>query len=302
MKTSDALGFSRVGLSVLVVCGALWGCEDLRFDKRTAPPSPPSAQKDEKVPRAQSTSKTTIPPTARPGALRKQTGNKTIHSFSTAKKKLQEKVHDNPALRRTLYCDCTFDSDKKVSHASCGYRCAGDETRAARVEWEHVVPAARFGHSFVAWTQGDPACVKKNGKSYKGRKCAHKASEDFRHMEADMYNLFPAVGEVNGLRQDYPLTEIEGEARRFGSCDMEIEDGRAEPRPAVRGDIARTYQYMSAAYPKRLKFSAKIHQRLRRWSLSDAVDERECLRVRKIAQIQGNTNGYVEEACQRAGF
>ena len=41
-------------------------------------------------------------------------------------------------------------------------------------------------------------------------------NREFKRMEADMFNLFPAIGEVNGLRSNYPMTIIEGEEREFG--------------------------------------------------------------------------------------
>jgi deoxyribonuclease I len=42
---------------------------------------------------------------------------------------------------------------------------------------------------------------------------------------------------------------IPGEKREFGACDVEIERRKIEPRPEIRGDIARTYMYMDWAYP-----------------------------------------------------
>jgi deoxyribonuclease-1 len=57
-------------------------------------------------------------------------------------------------------------------------------------------------------------------------------------MESDLYNLVPAIGEINGLRSNYSFAMIPGEKREFGTCDMEIENRKAEPRPEVRGNIA----------------------------------------------------------------
>jgi deoxyribonuclease-1 len=59
-----------------------------------------------------------------------------------------------------------------------------------------------------------------------------------------MYNLVPAVGEINALRSNYSFGIIPGERREFGECDMEIKNRKAEPPPNVRGDIARIYFYM----------------------------------------------------------
>ena len=43
-------------------------------------------------------------------------------------------------------------------------------------------------------------------------------------MQADMYNLYPAIGEVNGRRSNYSMAIIEGEKREFGRCDVEIKN------------------------------------------------------------------------------
>jgi len=40
-------------------------------------------------------------------------------------------------------------------------------------------------------------------------------------MQADMHNLFPAFGVINGLRSNYPMSIIKGEERKFGECDVE---------------------------------------------------------------------------------
>ena len=55
-----------------------------------------------------------------------------------------------------------------------------------------------------------------------------------------MFNLYPSIGEVNGLRSNYTMSIIEGEVRKFGKCDVEIKSRKVEPREEVRGEIART--------------------------------------------------------------
>ena len=99
---------------------------------------------------------------------------------------------------------------KEVDFTSCGYMPQKDNKRAHRIEWEHVVPAEAFGQSFKEWREGHPDCVDNRGKSFKGRKCAEKVNPEFRQMQADMYNLYPAVGEVNGLRSNYSMAMIPG--------------------------------------------------------------------------------------------
>lgn len=98
------------------------------------------------------------------------------------------------------------------------------EKRAKKVEWEHVVPAENFGRTFVEWREGNHACVNSKGKAFKGRRCAEKVNTEYRHMQADMFNLYPAIGAVNALRSNYNFTMLPGEASDFGSCEMKIEN------------------------------------------------------------------------------
>ena len=193
-------------------------------------------------------------------------GNTTIQSFNKAKKLMLKQVyHDH---HKTFYCGCTFNIKKKITHRN-GYVPLKNNARAGRLEWEHVVPAHAFGQSFKEWREGHPKCVNRKGKAFKGRNCAQKVNHKFRYMQADMYNLYPAVGEVNGLRSNYSYAMIPGEPRRFGDCDMEIEDRKAEPPPHIRGDIARTYFYMNWAYPGRGVISKKNRKLFEAWDKAD---------------------------------
>lgn len=177
---------------------------------------------------------------------------------------------------------------------SCGYQPKKHSKRARQLEWEHVVPAEAFGQSFPEWRDGHQECVDRKGKAFKGRNCAGKMAIPYRYMEADLYNLQPAIGEVNQLRANYSMAMIDGEARRFGSCDPEIEDRKIEPRPDIRVDIARTYFYMDAAYPGRGVISEKNRKLFEAWDREDPVDAWERERVHRIERLQGNTNPFVK--------
>jgi len=219
-------------------------------------------------------------------------GNTTVSSFSKAKKLLQKQVyHDH---RITFYCECPFRSDKKIIKSDNFSPSTKHFKRSQRVEWEHVVPAQSFGQSFKEWREGDPDCINKKGKSFKGRKCAEKVNMKYRYMQADLYNLVPANGQVNALRSNYNYSIIPGEPRKFGDCDMEIENKKVEPRPEIRGDIARIYFYMNDAYPGRGIISKKNRKLFEAWDKSDPIDDWEKERARRIEQIQGNRNKFVE--------
>ena len=226
-------------------------------------------------------------------------GNSTNQSFNKAKKTLLRQTYADH--RQTFYCGSEFDSHGKVTHAS-GYQPKGETERAFRVEWEHIVPAQSFGQSFPEWRAGHPDCIDKKGRPFRGRNCAEKVNILFRYMQADMHNLVPAIGEINSLRSNYSFAMIPGEAREFGSCDMEIKDRKAEPPPAVRGDIARTYFYMEAAYPGRRIISNKNQKLFNAWDKEDPVDAWECERSKRVEALQGNDNPFVKNACQEEGM
>jgi len=225
--------------------------------------------------------------------------NRQLDSFPTAKKLLLTRVYVDH--RRTFYCNSAFDLHGRLEH-DAGYQPLSESERAWRLEWEHVVPAQAFGQSFAEWRSGSRECVDGRGEAYKGRRCAEKVSEEYRVMQADMHNLVPAIGELNGLRSNYSYAMIPGEERRFGACDMEIAGRKAEPPPGVRGDIARSYLYMEAAYPGRGVVSDKNRRLFEAWDRTDPVDTWECERQRRIETLQGNRNPFVAEACSERGL
>ncbi len=234
-----------------------------------------------------------------------QTGNTQNESFNKAKDLLLNKVYDNH--RVTFYCGCPFTKNKKV-------RCkTGEGERATRIEWEHIVPASRFGQTFDSWKKYEsmtcklPAFIRKmlglKCQRFSTRENAQRVSQAYRLMESDMYNLVPAIGLINQKRSNYPYGIVPGEERYFGACDFEMENGVAEPAPTIRGDIARTYFYMDAAYPGRnVILSSKERKMLQEWDRSDPVDAWECERCKKIEKLQGNTNPFVKNACQKSGM
>ena len=229
------------------------------------------------------------PKTPPPGA--KSQGNERVGSFSTAKRELMQ-IHRDHA--KTFYCGCAFSSSKAIDLKSCGYTPRSSAKRARRVEFEHVVPASELGHAFAQWEQGHPSCRTSKGKPYKGRRCLEKTSAPFRLMQADMHNLQPAIGEVNGDRSNYPMATLSGEARAYGACDVEIRDQRIEPSERVRGDIARTYLYMDWAYPGVGLLDAAQRRMFEAWSQADPPDRWERTRAARIQKVQGNANPFIK--------
>ena len=219
--------------------------------------------------------------------------NAKIQSFSKAKKLLEKEVYFDH--RETLYCGASFDEKKDVLPLK-GFETDKHKKRAKRIEWEHVVPAENFGKTFSEWREGHPYCINKKGKKFKGRNCASKINAEYRYMQSDLYNLFPAIGAVNAMRSNYNFVASLDKSGSFGSCKMIISDRKAVPPESARGRIARTYMYMQATY-KHYKMSRQQNKLMSAWDKMYPASEWECSRAERIHAIQGNQNKIMAERC-----
>lgn len=227
-------------------------------------------------------------------------GNQEIESVLLAKKLLETQVY-TVVPRQTIYCKAPFDADKKVmlppDLTSNVYK-----NRLHRTEWEHIVPAENFGGRFDAWHTGAPQCHDKNGNPYRGRKCAERVSRAYRLMQADMYNLYPAVGAVNAARRQYAFTPLfKRVPPAFGSCAVKIRSRRMEPPESARGMIARTYLYMEWAYQMPLLGVMK-RKLMQEWNTAYPVTQAECQRAFLIESLQKNEQPFVKTPCVQAGL
>jgi deoxyribonuclease-1 len=237
-------------------------------------------------------------------------GNRRIRTFDEGKRELLRIYSSSSAPSLDVYCGCPFapaerGSGLRVDLAACGFVTAGSPERAERIEWEHAVPAAAFGRSFVEWREGSDRCVDAKGKRYRGRRCA-RTSPEFARMEGDLHNLFPVVGEVNAARGDLPMGILDPpstepahhrarETTRFTGCASSVEEGVFLPRREVRGDLARAYKYMAAAYPDRRIVDPDHRAIFDQWDREDPPDAWERERNRRIAAVQGNPNPFIAD-------
>ena len=93
------------------------------------------------------------------------------------------------------------------------------------------------------------------------------------------------------------FSNIHGEGRDFGSCDVEVNQEYVEVRDVMRGDVARIFLYMLDAYslPLDIVISDKELMHLYYWDLKDPVSDDERLRNQRICEKQGSGNHYVGE-------
>lgn len=206
-------------------------------------------------------------------------------SFSQAKNELKKYVYFDQALsNQEFYCGCNWEwvgkSGGRIDHASCGYQVRAQQTRADRVEWEHVMPAHSFGQQRQCWQNG-------------GRKNCVANDPVFREMEADMHNLVPAVGEVNADRSNFRFGVLPGTPHQHGACNVKIDFKQrvTEPRDEIKGMIARTYFYMHDRY--NLRMSDQQTRLMQAWDKQFPVSQWEIERDRRIAVRMGHGNLFV---------
>jgi len=209
-------------------------------------------------------------------------GLKSSYSFAKSKRLLGRSVYTKHLLAFYSGCRYRLSNTKFIPVASsCGFKYRKNKDRSERIEWEHIVPAWHFGHQLRCWQNG-------------GRLHCRNSNEKFRQMEADMHNLVPAIGEINGDRSNYKFSMISGEPRVYGKpVNMEIlsSERKAEPPENVHGDIARAYFYMMDRYGMRISDQQK--QLFIAWNNSDRVDRWESEKNQLVKDLQGDENKYV---------
>ena len=201
-------------------------------------------------------------------------------SFSAAKRVAVNIYDDHPV---SFYCGCDIRREGQrliPDLESCGYEIRRQEVRANRIEWEHVVPAWAFGHQLQCWQEG-------------GRRNCAQNSEIFKTMEADLHNLVPAIGEVNGDRSNYRFGFLLDHPEMYGECDFKVDFKArvAQPPVAQRGAIARIYMYMADQYPFQLSdYQVKLFEA---WDRVYPASEWEMKRNQIIYRITGQENPYI---------
>jgi len=119
--------------------------------------------------------------------------------------------------------------------------------------------------------------------------------------EADLHNLWPAIGAINSSRGDKLFAEIPGNKRTLPvsvadlHCDYERTTGAnavVEPRDSIKGDLARSLFYMRVEYGLSLNGMTPM---LKRWHLADPPNTRERSRNGRIEKLQGNRNRFIDK-------
>lgn len=209
-----------------------------------------------------------------------------IYNFRQSKVMLKEHVYLDQARdgEGTFYCGCYWrwvgESGGLVDTASCGYEVRAQQSRAKRIEWEHVVPAWVMGHQRQCWQNG-------------GRKNCRLTDPVFQVMEADPHNLVVSIGEANADRSNFEYGVLADRPTPYGQCDLEVDFKQriVEPRDAVKGRIARIYFYIHDRYD--LHMSRQQQQLMMAWHRQHPVTSWERERDARISKVVGHHNPFV---------
>ncbi|TLP36218.1 endonuclease [Arcobacter arenosus] len=204
-------------------------------------------------------------------------------SFSKSKKDLLKKVYYDNQI--TFYCSNPYEikddngkqkaliikDEKYYSPRKPFYKSGKVNTRAERIEWEHVMPAHNFGRHLQCWRDG-------------GRK-ACKSDKTFNEMEADMHNLVPAIGEINGDRSNYRYGANNPIKEQYGNCEFQVDfkGKRAYVKEDIRGDIARIYFYMSDKY--KVNLSKQERKMMEVWNKLDPISDWERIKNKRVEKL-----------------
>lgn len=139
-------------------------------------------------------------------------------------------------------------------------------------------------------------------------------------MYSDAYHLYPTDGKVNGQRSNYPYGECAGGTTlpssngiqalgRLGTSTFAGYTGKVfEPDDRYKGDLARSYFYMAAAYNDKIAgwsgdmlagnaypaFSGWAVDLLLKWHRQDPVSDKELDRNEAIYAAQKNRNPFID--------
>lgn len=144
--------------------------------------------------------------------------------------------------------------------------------------------------------------------------------DDQSPMVTDAFHIYPTDGKVNGQRSNYPYGECangsyvssKGNIRALGRLGKSTFAGYSgtvfEPDDQYKGDFARTYFYMAAAYNSRIGswsspqlagnrypcFSSWSIDLLMKWHRQDPVSQKEIDRNNAVERHQHNRNPFID--------
>lgn len=194
---------------------------------------------------------------------------------------------------QTFYCDCGFDSHKRIDLPSCRYQ-AQDKRKAQKAQIEHIMPAQQMGQHFTCWRENP---CKQSGQRMSRRQCCLNIDKRFRQAHNDMHNLVPAIGELNQARGAMRFTQFSEETKKdlghFHQCHFYLDPltRKVEPADEKKGWVARANLYMAKSYGIRL--SQSQHSLFEAWDRLYPPSEQELAWHKTVQRMQGTQNPFI---------
>lgn len=136
---------------------------------------------------------------------------------------------------------------------------------------------------------------------------------DATPMKTDLFHVYPTDGWVNNKRGNLPLGKVSnptytsGNGSKIGPCSASGYSGTVfEPIDEYKGDLARTYFYMSVCYKNKnlgqtsesmfegSELKPWALQMLLQWHYNDPVSQKEIDRNNAVYAIQHNRNPFID--------
>ena len=178
-------------------------------------------------------------------------------------------------------------------------------------------------YSTKEWTPGQSKCgnYKNVGDCYNREHSFPKSwFNDATPMYTDAFHLYPTDGKVNGQRSNYPFGECASGTTlpSYNGVDALGKLGKStfpgytgtvfEPDDQYKGDFARSYFYMAAAYNDRIStwssdmlarnkypaFASWAVDLLLKWHRQDPVSQKEIDRNEAVYAKQKNRNPFID--------
>ncbi len=178
-------------------------------------------------------------------------------------------------------------------------------------------------YSTKHWPTGSQRCgsYKNVGDCYNREHSFPKSwFNEGKPMYSDAFHLYPTDGKVNGQRSNYPFGECANGTNlgthngvtalgRCGTSTFSGYSGRVfEPDDEYKGDFARSYFYMAAAYNNKISswssdmlaknnypvFTSWAINLLLKWHRQDPVSKKELDRQEAVYSKQRNRNPFID--------
>jgi hypothetical protein len=185
-----------------------------------------------------------------------QTHTRPVADYETARVILFGELHYNNGVITDVYCEEQYDAKHGVGK--------GRIPDPKFLNCEHTWPQSKF------------------------------VGSEAGTMKTDLHHLYPSNSKSNSTRSNNPFGLPDRNKLVCGTSYIGKVNGviSFEPPDSHKGNVARAMFYFSTRY--NLPIDPAQESVLRQWNVLDPVDQFEIKRNKRITEIQGNSNLFIE--------